>query len=173
MEQLVNEGATALISFGLAGGLDPSLSAGALVVPGHVLAEDGQWPTDPALSAMLGGSGHGTLYGDGVILATVAAKQALHARTGAGAVDLESAAVARTATRHNLPFAVLRAVCDPAGRGLPLAALVALDGGGRIGALRIAGAVLARPWEIPALITLGRDASLARRALLDRVETIR
>jgi len=163
---------SALISFGLAGGLDPALPPGTLLVPASILSGDGAWPANPALMALLGGSTLGTVFGDGAILATVAAKAALHARTGAVAVDLESAAVARVAARHSLPFAVLRAICDPAGRGLPRAALAALDSKGRIGALRVAAAVLARPGDIPALIALGADAARARRALVIRVEAI-
>jgi len=121
---------------------------------------------------MLSGPTPGALFGDGAILATSAAKAALHARTGAAAVDLESAAVARAAARHGLPFAVLRAVCDPAGRDLPRAALIALDSQGRIGTLRIAAAILSRPGDIPALIALGRDAARARHALVTRVQAI-
>ena len=172
-ERLIAGGAAALVSFGLAGGLDPLLRAGTLVTPVHVLAEDGRWTADPALSATLGSPASGTLYGDGVILTTAAAKRALHARTGAVAVDLESAAVARTAARHGLPFAVLRAICDPAARNLPHAALMALDAQGRIAPFRVALAALSRPREFPALIALARDAALARRALLDRVQAIR
>ncbi len=134
-----------------------------------MLADDGAWPTDPALSAWLGGATPGALFGDGAILATAVGKAALHARTGAVAIDLESAAVARTAARHGLPFAVLRAICDPAGRTLPRAALLALDSQGRIGPLRVAAAVLSRPWEIATLIALGVDAAHARRALVTRV----
>ncbi|MGI4940125.1 MAG: phosphorylase [Janthinobacterium lividum] len=163
---------SALISFGLAGGLDLALPAGALLVPATVLADDGQWDADPILMACLGGSTPGALFGDGIILATTGAKAALHARTGAVAVDLESAAVARIAARHGLPFAVLRAVCDPGGRDLPRAALAALDGKGRIGALRVAAAILARPGDIPGLIALGRDAARARLALVTRVRAI-
>jgi len=163
---------SALISFGLAGGLDPALPPGALLIPATVLAEDGQWDTDPILNARLGGPTPGALFGDGAILATTGAKAALHARTGAVAVDLESAAVARIAARHGLPFAVLRAVCDPAGRDLPRAALAALDGQGRIGALRVVAAILAQPGEILGLIALGRDAARARLALVTRVRAI-
>ena len=163
---------SALISFGLAGGLDPALRPGALLVPATVLAEDGRWDADPILTARLGGPTPGALFGDGAILATAAAKAALHARTGAVAVDLESAAVARIAARHGMPFAVLRAVCDPAGRGLPRAALAALDGQGRIGPLRVAAAIVARPGDIPGLIALGRDAARARLALVTRVRGI-
>ncbi len=163
---------SALISFGLAGGLDPALPPGALLVPTTVLAEDGWWDADPALTTRLGSPTSGILFGDGAILATAAAKAALHARTGAVAVDLESAAVARAAARHGLPFAVLRAVCDPAGRDLPRAAVIALDSKGRIGTLRVVAAILARPGDIAALIALGRDAARARRALVTRVREI-
>ncbi len=161
-----------LISFGLAGGLDPALSPGALLVPALILADGEDWSADPVLLTLLGGPTPGALFGDGAILATAARKSALHARTGAVAVDLESAAVARIAARHGLPFAALRAVCDPAGQDLPPAALIALDGRGRIGALRIAASLLAHPGQIPALIALARDAAQARRALVTRVAAI-
>jgi adenosylhomocysteine nucleosidase len=65
-----------------------------------------------------------------------------------------------------LPFAVLRAVCDPAQRGLPPAALATLDAGGGIRFARVLGSVAARPWQIPALLRLALDAALARRALM-------
>ena len=108
----------------------------------------------------------------GEVVASATAKAALYARTGAVAVDLESAAVARIARRHGLPFAVLRAVCDGAGRDLPRAALVALDGAGRIGGLRVAWAAATRPWELVDLIRLGGDAARARHALVARVREI-
>lgn len=158
----------ALVSFGLAGGLAPDLRAGDLVVPRRVVDGQEAWDTDAGLNAALGGCTGHVLQGGGAVLATVAQKQAARA-AGVDAVDLESAAVARVAARHGLPFAVLRAVCDEAGRDLPLAALVALDAEGRIGGLRVLGAVLRRPWEVPSLIGLGRDAARARAALVGRV----
>jgi adenosylhomocysteine nucleosidase len=169
--RLAARGAAGLISFGLAGGLDPSLRPGAVVVPVDVLEGARRYPTDVALSSRLGGAA-GTLLAAGHVVTEAAAKAALFATTGASAVDLESGAVARVAARHGLPFAVLRAVCDPAGRTLPAAALVALDEGGAIVVLRVALAVLRRPGQIPALIALARDAAAARRALLDRVRLI-
>jgi adenosylhomocysteine nucleosidase len=102
------------------------------------------------------------------VLATVAEKAAAHA-AGADAVDLESAAVARAAAAAGLPFSVLRAICDEAGRALPRAAVVALDAKGRIGAGRVLGALLRQPGDIFALVALGRDAGRARTALLGRV----
>ncbi len=162
----------AIISFGLAGGLDPGLPPGTLLIPALILADGENWPADPTLIRLLGGPTVGPLFGDGAILATAAQKSALHTRTGAAGVDLESAAVARTAAHYGLPFAALRAVCDPATRDLPPAALIALDVQGRIGTLRIAASLLTHPGQIPALIALARDAAQARRALVTRVRAI-
>ncbi len=171
-QRLAEGGVAGLVSFGLAGGLDPALAAGTVLVPAVVLLDAERWDADDALLQRLGGATPGALYGGGEVVATAAAKAALHARTGAVAVDLESAAVARTARRHGMPFAVLRAVCDGAGRGLPRAALVALDGAGRIGGLRVAWAAASRPWEVPDLVRLGGDAARARHALVARVRAI-
>lgn len=159
---------TALISFGLAGGLDPTLAPGTIVIPGRVIDATETWLTDPALNDRLGGATGHTLLGGGSLLATVAEKAAART-TGAHAVDLESAAVARVAADHALPFAVLRAICDEATRPLPHAARVALDGAGRIGLWRVALAAIAHPAELPALIGLARDAGQARAALAARL----
>ena len=100
---------------------------------------------------------------------TAETKHRLWATTGAATLDLESGAVARVATLHGLPFAVLRVICDPAERDLPPAALAALDASGAIGLARVAGSVTARPGQIPALLRLAADATAARRALGRRV----
>jgi adenosylhomocysteine nucleosidase len=171
-QRLVERGVAGLVSFGLAGGLNPALAAGTVLVPAAVLLDSERWDADDALLQRLGGTTPGVLYGGGEVVASAAAKAALFARTGAVAVDLESAAVARIARQHGLPFAVLRAVCDGAGRALPRAALVALDGAGRIGRLRVAWAAVSRPWEIPDLLRLGGDAARARHALVARVRAI-
>lgn len=172
-ERLVAEGATALLSFGLAGGLDPALAAGAIVVPRAVLVGGRCYACDPALLDALGGASTERLLGGAAVAATVAEKARLHAESGAAAIDLESGALAEAAARHGLPFAVLRAVCDPADRGLPALALAALDGNGRIGLRRSLAAVLAQPGQVPALLILARDAARARRSLVRRVREFR
>lgn len=169
--RLIAKGVRSLISFGLAGGLHPSLRPGAMVVPDVVLSQDGHWPTHPPLAARLG-TVNGALYSGGAVLATAEDKEKLFGRTGALAVDLESAAVAETAARHALPFAVLRAVCDPASRSLPRAALVALDPDGRINGKAMVRELMQRPQDIVALVVLGSDAARARRALMRRVRQI-
>lgn len=176
-ERLVAEGARALLSFGLCGGLDPALRPGALVVPTEVVEcavlghANNLYRTDMGLSRAVaaGHEPHGLLCAAGTAVAAASDKAALHRATNAAAVDLESGAVGRVAARHGLSFAVLRAVCDPAERDLPPATLAALDQHGAIGLLRVLGSVAARPGQIPALLALARDAAAARRALIGRV----
>ena len=171
-ERLVARDAAGLISFGLAGGLDPALRAGALVVPAMVIEAGHSYATDPALAARLGGTMAVRALAGTAVLATAAAKLAAHHATGAAIIDLESGAVARVAARHGLPFAVLRAVCDPASRTLPPLALTALDAGGRINTGSVMAALLRQPGQIPALIGLARDALRARAALAHAVHRL-
>lgn len=169
----VAEGATALVSFGLAGGLDPSLRPGELIVPTTVLCNDASFAADPGLMEWLGGATPHRLLADGMLAADAETKHRLWQATGAATLDLESGAVARVATAHGLPFAVLRVICDPAERDLPPAALAALDASGSIGLARVAGSVAARPGQIPALLRLAADTAAARRALARRVAAMR
>ena len=169
-ERRVAGGATALLSFGLAGGLDPALHPGHILIPDCVIEAGAAYPTDPGLNRALGGANAATLLAGEAIVAGAAAKRALWRDTGAPAIDLESGAVARVARRHGLPFAVLRAICDPAGHSLPPAALIALDGGGAIGLLRVLASVARVPRQVPALLLLARDAAAARRALVRHVQ---
>ena len=171
-EQLVTAGATALVSFGLCGGLDPALPAGSLLVPHRVLDRGESFEADRKLAEALGGPGAETLAAADRPVARVAAKRALFLATGAAAVDLESGAVARVAARHGLPFAVLRAVCDPATLDLPPLALAALDAGGRLRPWRMAASLAGRPDQIPGLLALARGAAAARAALIGRVGNV-
>jgi adenosylhomocysteine nucleosidase len=167
--RLVNDGARALVSFGLAGGLDPALAPGAIIVPSAVIDDDHRYPTDPKLSNLLGGTTPHLLLGANTIVAAVVEKARLYSETGAAATDLESAAVARVAKTNSIPFSVLRAICDPADRTLPPAALAALDRHGAIAIGRVLASIAAHPTQIPALLALASDAMTARRALLARV----
>ncbi len=171
-ERLVAQGATALISFGLCGGLDPALAAGAVLVPRRVLGEDATYAADAALAARLGGWSADVMAATASVVADRTAKHGLFAATGAAGVDLESGAVAGVAARHAIPFAVLRAVCDPAGFDLPPLALTALTAQGGISVRRMTASLVARPGQIGALIMLARCAAAARAALIRRVDDV-
>jgi len=170
--RLVAEGAAGLVSFGLAGALSPALASGDLVLADAVVLPNGERiATDPAWRSRLAARiearapDQAAVAGSDRLLATVAAKQALFAATGALAVDMESHAVAEAAHRAGLPFVVLRAIADPADQALPRAATVALGPDGEVRLLALARALLERPAELPALLRLGRQSSRALAAL--------
>jgi adenosylhomocysteine nucleosidase len=167
---LVERGATALVSFGLAGGLDPALRPGAVIVARDVLSNGARFATDVALGAAFGGITGQTVLAGTAVVADAVAKRALFTATGAHAVDLESGAVIAVARAHGLPFAVVRAVCDPAERDLPPAALVALGPDGGIGLLAVLRSVVRRPGQIAGLLAVARDAARARRGLVGVAE---
>ena len=164
---LVAGGVDGLVSFGLAGGLDPALRPGVVVVPAAVYCDGVRYQTDIALSDRFGGlTGHLALASSQVV-ADAGGKYHLHQTTGAHLVDLESGAVARVAQSSGLPFIIVRAICDPAERTLPPAALVALDRKGGIGLIRVIDSVLRQPGQLRSLVRLAQDAQRARRALLN------
>jgi adenosylhomocysteine nucleosidase len=159
-EVLVELGVDALISFGVAGGLDPDLKPGTLLAAAEVLIDD------KVLRATLipPGVRQARMLGAKTVATTIAEKALLWSETRAACVDLESGAVALVAQRHRLPFGALRAICDPASRALPPAATDALvDGSIRIG--RVLLSLLRDPGQLPALFRLAGDARLARLAL--------
>jgi len=99
-------------------------------------------------------------------------KRALNAATGATAVDMESHVIADLAGRHRLPFAVLRAVADPAGRAVPVAALAGMRSDGTINASACLRSLVQNPGQLPALIRLGVDTSRAMLQLLRCVKLL-
>jgi adenosylhomocysteine nucleosidase len=136
-----------------------------VVVPDTVLSDSRLFTADAALAGRFGGlTGHCLLAG-ATIAADADTKRALFAATRAQAIDLESGRVAAIAAAHGLPFAVVRAICDPAERDLPPAALIALDQAGAIGLLAVLRSVLRQPGQVPGLLALARDAVRARRSL--------
>ncbi len=172
-ERLLARGADGLVSFGVAAGLAPGLDAGTILVPRTVVADRSVFRTDPRLSDALGGATpHDLLHSERTV-SGVDEKRMLYEIHGCAALDMESGVVARAALAEARPFAVLRAVCDPAGHALPPAALIALGPGGGIAIGRVAGSLLRRPSQLGALWALARDAAAARNALVARVGAIR
>jgi adenosylhomocysteine nucleosidase len=162
-----------LLSFGLCGGLDPGLRCGDLVLADAVLTPDGKrWPVDRTWHDRMAGRLErrgllvaGSIAGQDRMVATVAAKRALRQLTGAVAVDMESHGVARAARAKGLPFLALRLTLDAADMTVPWSAQAGLAPDGRVRALPVLGRLLMRPWELPALLELGR-ANKAALALL-------
>jgi adenosylhomocysteine nucleosidase len=165
IETAISEGAAGILSFGIAGGLDPELAPGAAILATAVVAGGERWGADAAwrerLAARLPGAIVGDLAGVDLPVMTRADKYALVAATGAVAVDMESHIAARLAAAHGVPFAALRVICDPAARAIPPAAIAGTreDGGTDLSAIFLA--LLRGPGQLPAMIRLAGDARIA------------
>ncbi len=159
-------GVLGIISIGLGGALAEGLAPGDWVIASEVggIQTDAAWTH--RLLAALPGARLGPIAGSDVMVVDARAKAALHAATGALAVDMESHIAARVAQRHGLPFAAARTISDGADRALPRAAQAGMkpDGGMDVGA--VIAALGRRPWELPALIRTGIEAETAFAALL-------
>jgi hopanoid-associated phosphorylase len=158
-----------IVSFGIAGGLDPALPAGTLVVASSVIGPNGIWPTDEKWSrqllALCPGAVHGAILGVVAPLRTVPAKQDRFRETCARAVDMESHVAAAFAAEKDLPFAALRAIADPAGRAVPGFALHAMRPDGALAPLAVMKMLLRKPHELPAVLSLAGDVFSAARSL--------
>lgn len=172
--ELIANGAGAIVSFGVCGGLDPARGAGDLILAREIVTDDGtRMETDSDLRGRLAaalaraglGAATGTLLGTDRPLATARDKRDRHAATGAIAVDMESHGVLAAAAEAGVTAAVLRAVADPATRDLPEAARVATGPDGRVRPFVLMGALARRPGALPAMIGLALEARRGFAAL--------
>lgn len=170
-QRLIANGACGLMTFGLAGGLDPALTAGSVLLPHEIIAWTGArfataapWrerllarlPRIPVVP--------GALLSSPQPMASREDKAAAFSATGAIAVDMESAAVAQRAAEHRLPFVCLRVVVDTAHDVLPGSVARASRGGSvQVGRLLL-GLAMA-PREIAGLLMLARRYRAAMQEL--------
>ncbi len=172
-QRLIDAGATLLLSWGIAGGLDLLVGAGTLVLPLRILATDGRaLPVDPDSHAdlyrHLDGrlqASTGTLVEGDRMLYRPADKLSLFEGTGAVAVDMESAAVAETACRAGIRFLAARAILDPASTSLPANVVASLDAHARLLPRRLVTALLCHVDELPSVLRLAWRSRLARVTL--------
>jgi hopanoid-associated phosphorylase len=164
-----------VVSFGVAGGLDPDLKSGAVVVATEVVAGNSRWSASEALSdELIAGAGvgrqkvfRGGLVGVEKVVTGQAGKAALRSEFGAAAVDMESHIAAEFAAMAGLPFAALRVVSDPAHRALPEIATTAIKPNGDVDLRKVLRGIARNPLVIRALVSTGRDFNRALRSLRD------
>ncbi|MGE5260377.1 MAG: phosphorylase, partial [Actinomycetota bacterium] len=99
-------------------------------------------------------------------LVATAEKLALHGRTQAVAADMESHIAAELASRHGLPFTVLRVIADPVERELPPAAIVGMRPDGEIDIAGVIASLAKKPTQLRALMGLAFDTRRAFAELL-------
>lgn len=174
-ETMLEHGAAGLVSFGVAGGLDPTLGAGVVVIASSVIGPDGaSYPAHErwveALMQVDGAFDSGAIVGSDEPVMTALDKRKLFRRHGALAVDMESHAVAAVAKAAGVPFAAIRAIGDPAGRSIPRAALAGLAPDGRTRALPVIAGLLRRPGDLAGIWRLAKETSRALASLRNVVD---
>ncbi|WP_305907379.1 phosphorylase [Methylomarinum sp. Ch1-1] len=172
-ELLIDRGANKLISWGCAAALSAELMPGSLVIADVVKADD-----QPAIDCDRDWIDHvrsiigselsiniGSLTTSATLVADRNKKRTIYEKTGSLALDMESYAIAETATKAGLPFLAIRTIADPVSMSLPQAVSHALNAEGEVELPKLIGYVLTHPSEIPSLITLGRHFNAAKKTL--------
>lgn len=173
-QNLLDAGARGLVSFGIAGGLDPALQPGALVLAeevalpgGGAVAVDSAWRAGvlARLQETDTRTVGGRLLGSARVIAAPRDKRDCFQVHGAAAVDMESHAVAGVAEQAGVPLLVVRAVADSAERALPGLVIGSIGPDGEPRGGLVASRLLLQPWTLPALLRLRGDARSALRTL--------
>lgn len=169
-------GCAGIVSFGTAGGLAPDLAPGALVIADAIDGPFGRVQTDTGWSTRLVAALHdtpvwsrvtrGTMAAVGAPVVSEADKASLYRTKGALAVDMESHIAAAFAAARGVPFAVCRAIVDPAWRTLPRAATAGLRDDGSTAILPILRELIKQPSQLGPLLQVAGDARAARTTLI-------
>jgi adenosylhomocysteine nucleosidase len=172
--ELLAAGCSALLSFGLAGGLTEDLRPGDVVIAEAVVGENGQvWPSDPtwreALAQKLCGRQRGKVVRSRLLgmdrpLLSPLEKKDYGIRLAASAVDMESLAVA-SAANGKTRFLAIRVIIDPVDQAVPRWLADAVDSRGRPRPGRLLAGFATHMQDLPALLRLARNERVAMTAL--------
>jgi len=167
-------GITTVMSFGIAGGLNPALISGHVIVADVVLSEAGRWTADTAITNALIRALpatarmkvlRATILGVDLALLDAAAKSEARTKSSAAVVDMESHIAAEYAAERGLPFVAVRVVCDSAGNSLPPLVNQALNPDGSVSLNGVFSSLRRDLGQIGDLMRLARDSQIAFRAL--------
>jgi adenosylhomocysteine nucleosidase len=147
-----------VISAGFAGGLHPVLSAGQMLMPQSVVdASDGS-RTDS-------GTGEGILVSFENV-ADAQQKAKLADAFGAHAVDMEAAAVARSAEARGVKFLAFKVISDTHDSNLP-PIMRFVNAEGKFSLVRFVGHIAVRPWLWGGVARLARNSTMAAKVLCE------
>lgn len=173
LDRLQEKRFSAVVSFGLAGALDHSLRPGHLLIADTVVHGPHRHETHGRLSEALAEGVaakrcrviSGAVVGVDQPAMDRNAKTRLRETAKARAVDMESHLAADFARDRGIPFAVVRAISDPAHRALPPLAAKALTPSGDVCGKTVARELVRAPRQMGGLILAGLDSRAAFRSL--------
>ena len=168
---LNNDKIMGIVSFGIAGGMDPKLRSGSVLLPKAVVTADGaffqtddtwrrsvakNWPVAREQSRQLGVN---------KLIKSTDEKMQLFQATGAHALDMESHVIAAYAKKRGIPFLILRSIADSAKDTVPEIALAGMNKNGRATALSLLGKLIQHPSSLTQVAKLAYSSNTAMRAL--------
>lgn len=160
--------ARAIILAGLAGGLDPSLGIGDIILD---TAAQSLPPVD-----LLPAARRGPIHTAAHLVSTPGQKAELFAATGAVAVDMENsllrAQIQSSIEHRHLPFLHIRAISDTAADTLDPLLTHLIDTRGRPKALALAAAIVRHPSLLPHLRRVGLNSTQAANALAAALQAL-
>jgi len=164
--QLVKAGAKSLLSFGVAGGLNPTLKVGDRIVATKIIFPN-RHEAICALDLNIFDAQRLPITGCDTAVILPKDKSTLFNETGAAAVDMESHGVARAAVDLGLPFGAIRVISDTAQTTIPAFALLGIKPDGGLNPIPVALHLLRRLDQLPALLRLRRDTNQALGVLTE------
>jgi adenosylhomocysteine nucleosidase len=165
-EFLATNATELVLTCGFAGGLNPDLQPGAVVV--ESADPEPQTPHSELQAKLLAaGAKPAKFFCAERIATTVAEKKQLRDKTGADAVEMESAAIHTVCRERGIPCATIRVISDTAGEDLPLDfnALAKPDQSIDFG--KLAWAIGKSPGKISALMQLQKKTKFAAERLAE------
>ena len=168
---LLQQGASAVMSWGTVAGLVPELRAGDLVIPTKLVAAngqefrvDGRW--HQRVCTRLDLEIHDCALAEATtVVGDFASKSDLARRTGAAATDMESVAVAQVAGEFGVSSLAIRVVVDPVSMTMPASAIAAVKTSGARDWWGLGRGVLRKPLDMVGLWRLAQAMSLAQGTL--------
>lgn len=163
-------------NIGVSGGLAPDLAPGTVILGDRILTDeknnttyqDAYIPNAQLLDILeLLLRKNGLPYRRGALLCTkqpldtIEKKATAYLKTGALAVDMESAGAAEAARQKASSFFCIRIICDPAGRKVEKDLLAGVDSQGNSRPMRLISPLIRRPWLLAPLLIMARDFTLA------------
>jgi hopanoid-associated phosphorylase len=162
---LVRRGAKRLMSFGIAGGLEPGLPVGSMIIGSQVASADGTIVCDGAwakdLMQKFPEAHCGGVWGSEKIVASAREKRVLYEKSRCLIVDMESQCAAQIAAEAGLPLAVIRVVCDSVDMDVPPVVMAAINEDGSINAGKALWHLARHPAQIPSLFHVMRGTGRA------------
>jgi adenosylhomocysteine nucleosidase len=180
----IQKGASRLVSWGCAAGLNPELKPGDLLIPNRLipdssdadaidLSSDWQHHIQRQLADLK--PIFDPLAEASTLIEQAIDKSRIFNTTRASGLDMESVAIARVAHEHECPILVLRCIADPFDMTLPKAVTAAMTPEGTVSLKKLFAHLLRHPAELMALIRLGqhfKQASNKLNRLADRLDII-